>query len=362
MSYTIVDCEMHASIYSFISAAVLATPALGAHIEYIDNGRGPVPLYIPADYDESTALPLVVALHGYSDPAVDGHFDFSAQVDAKRFLYCVPTGTQNTANAPFWNATDACCDFFNSNVDDSGYLRELVELIQSAYAVDAMSIHFTGISNGGFMTHRMACDHADLIASVAALAGTTHLDALDCSPSSPVHVLHIHGTSDSTIHYDGGCIAFDCYPGADETVNRWATYNTCDVIPKVDGSPFNLDWSVPGAETTSTTYEQNCDGGVTVELWRMEGSQHVPLFRRNNDPPTENLFGNQALEWLLAHRKQHNTICPCDTDSNGLVGIEDLMALLGAWGSNESSSDFDLNGTVDVSDLSTLLDAWGPCP
>ena len=104
----------------------------------------------------------------------------------------------------------ACCDFFNSNVDDSGYLRDLIEIIQANYNIDEFSIHFTGISNGGFMSYRMACEHADLIASIAPLAGTTFIDPSDCSPSEPVHVLHLHGTADSTIDFDGGCILFSC--------------------------------------------------------------------------------------------------------------------------------------------------------
>lgn len=362
-AYRIVGLNMRLPMYccSF-ATALIASSAAGSHIEYIDHGRGPVPLYIPIDYDESIAIPLVIALHGYSDPDVDSYFDFSAQVDSRRFLYCVPTGIQNPAGAPFWNATDACCDFFNSNVDDSQYLRELIERIQIAYAVDAMSIHFTGISNGGFMAHRMACDHADLIASVAALAGTTHEDSSDCAPSSPVHMLHIHGTGDSTIRYDGGCIAFSCYPGAAATIDRWINYNRCDAYPDPDGPAFNLDWAVPGPETVRTVYRQNCDEGVTVELWQMEGSEHVPTFRRNSDPPTENLFGNQTLEWLLTHRKQSTITCRSDTDSNGRVGIEDLLVILKAWGNQNNTADIDRDGIVGISDLVTLINAWGPCP
>ncbi len=342
--------------------AIVASSATGAEIEYIDIGRGPVPVYIPADYDGSVDIPLVVSLHGYSDPNVEAYFDITAQVDSRGFLYCVPVGTQNPAGARFWNATDACCDFFNSNVDDSLYLRELVESIQAAYAVDAMSIHFTGISNGGFMAHRMACDHADLVASIAALAGTTHETTLDCNPSSPVHILHIHGTADSTIRYDGACIAFSCYPGADETVNRWVEYNTCDPFPEQDGSTFNLDWAVPGAETSRTVYRQNCEEGATVELWKMEGSEHVPNFRRNSDPPGENLFGNQTIEWLLSHRKQSNSTCRGDVDSNGRVSIQDLLAVLKAWGTTDYSTDVDQDGIVGAADLITIISAWGDCP
>lgn len=353
---------MNTSHLSFLVATFLAASSVASSIDYIDNGRGPVALHLPSDYDGSTPLPLIVALHGYSDPGVDGYFDLVPQVDARQFLYCAPEGTVDLFGNAFWNGTDACCDFLGTGTDDSGYLRQLVELIQAQYAVDELSIHFTGISNGAFMSYRIACDHADLVASIVPLAGTTFIDASDCSPSEPVHVLHLHGTADSTIQYDGGCIGFSCYPGAEESISTWIDYNGCDPVP-VDGGPaFNLDWSVGGNETTSTIYQQACDDGVTVELWEMAGSEHVPNFRRGSDPVTANLFANRVLDWMLDHRKPGNVLCPGDVNTSGSVDIEDLLLVLARWGSNDASADVDLSGTVGVGDLLQLVEAWGNCP
>ncbi len=346
----------------FLVAAFLAASSLGSTVDYIDNGRGPVPLHIPSDYDGSEPLPLIVALHGYNDPGVDGYFDFVPQVDQRRFLYCAPEGTVDAFGNFFWNGTDACCNFLGSGVDDSGYLRQLVELIQAQYAVDDRSIHFTGISNGGFMSYRMACDHADLIASIVPLAGTTYGDASDCTPQEPVHVLHIHGTADSTIRYDGGCIVFNCYPGAEESVSMWTDYNGCDFVPTDGGPAFNLDWSVGGNETSSTIYEQACADGVTVELWEMAGSEHVPNFRRGGDPRLDNLYANRVIDWMLAHRKPGGGVsCPADLDRNGTVDIDDLLSVLIAWGSGDATGDVDADGLVGGDDLLLLVGSWGAC-
>ena len=347
---------------SFIASTFLAAPVLAETVDFTDNGRGQVPVYLPSDYDGSTPLPLVFSLHGYSDPNVEAYFDFREQVDDKQFIYCVPQGTTDLFGSPFWNGTDACCDFLNTNVNDSGYLRQLVEIIQAQYAVDELSIHFTGISNGGFMTYRMACDHSDLIASIAPLAGTTFLDDSNCTPTDPVHVLHIHGTSDSTILYDGDCIVFNCYPGAEESVDAWRNYNGCDAVPTDGGPAFNLDWSVGGNETTSTVYKQNCNDDVTVELWTMTGSEHVPNFRRNSDPVGSNLFANTALDWLLAHRKPGNPQCPGDVDGSTKVDIQDLLVVLRSWGSNDAAADTNDDGTVNIIDLLAVAEGWGDCP
>lgn len=345
-----------------LSLTLMASVGNAADVEYVNNGRGNVPVYVPSDYDGTKPLPLIMALHGYSDPNVDGYFELAQQVDSKQFIYCVPRGTNDFTGAPFWNGTDACCNFFGVNVDDSGYLRGLIELVQAQYEVDASSIHVTGISNGGFMSYRMACDHADLIASIVPIAGTSYLDTQDCTPDEPVHVLHIHGTQDSTISYDGGCIIFNCYPGAEESVSNWTGYNGCDFIPQGGGASFNLDWSVGGNETTSTIYEQNCEEGVTVELWEMTGSEHVPNFRRNSDAPSDNLFANLALDWMLAHPKPRLVQCSSDVNGDEQVDVNDLLALLGSWGSDSPESDIDDNGVVEANDLLTLLDNWGDCP
>ena len=347
---------------SLLVATFLAASSVAATVDYIDNGRGPVVLHLPSDYDGSTPLPLVVALHGYSDPGVDGYFDLVPQVDARQFLYCAPEGTVDAFGNAFWNGTDACCDFLGTGVDDSGYLRQLVELIQAQYSVDPRSIHFTGISNGAFMSYRMACDHADLLASIVPLAGTTYIDAPDCAPSEPVHVLHLHGTADSTIQYDGGCIVFNCYPGAEESISTWLDYNGCDAMPMDGGPAFNLDWSVGGNETTSTIYQQACDDGVTVELWEMDGSEHVPNFRRGSDPPSDNLFANRVIDWMLSHRKPGNVLCPGDVDTSGGVNVDDLLLVLARWGSDDASADVDQNGIVGIEDLLQLIEAWGNCP
>ena len=121
---------------------------------------------------------------------------FRPLAEARGFLYCYPDGTIDRWGNRFWNATDACCDFGNTGVDDAGYLRALIEEIARRFAVDRKRIYLVGHSNGGFMAYRMACQSADLIAGIASLAGTTFLDPSRCAPSEPVNILHIHGTAD----------------------------------------------------------------------------------------------------------------------------------------------------------------------
>jgi hypothetical protein len=55
--------------------------------------------------------------------------------------------------------------------------------------------------------------------------------------------------------------------------------------------------------------------------------------------------------------------CPPDIDCNGAVNIDDLFAVIGAWGpvSPGHPADVVRNGNVNIDDLFAVIQAWGPC-
>jgi polyhydroxybutyrate depolymerase len=271
-----------------------ASPRAGS--VFIDLGRGPVEVFLPATYDPEVPAPLVVALHGYgaSGNSVEGYLRFLDVIDEFGFLYAHPDGTEDGLGKRFWNATDACCNFFGSGVDDSQYLLDLVDAIAGQLNVDDRRIFFTGHSNGGFMSYRMACDHPDVVAAIASLAGATFDNPNDCAPSEPVHVLQIHGTADEVILYGGGGILGNSYPGAVESVEQWATFGGCDLVPE-DGPAIDLDTSIPGDETSTLRYETGCASGGSGELWTIAGGVH--------SPSVTGTFAPLVMEFFLAHPK-----------------------------------------------------------
>jgi len=322
----------------------------------ISTDRGNVPLYAPSQPEAGDTLPLVVSLHGYtgSGNSHENYFRLRSQIDERQFLLCVPNGLRNGSGDRFWNATDFCCDFDGSDPDDSGYLRELIETIIADHPVDLDSIHVTGHSNGGFMSYRMACDHADLIASIASLAGATFADTGRCTPSEPVHVLQIHGTEDSTIRFNGFCFPFfPCYPGALACVEIWADYNQCGEMTKTKAD-LDLDRGIAGAETSRTLYGEGCEERGETELWAIEGGSHGPNFNDN--------YPRELIDWLLAHRRPSPPECIGDLDGDRVVDGADLNLLLAAWGEPSGPGDLDGDGMVTGGDLTVLLGAWGGCP
>ncbi len=262
------------------------------------GGDRPVTLHVSSKYDPATAAPLVVLLHGYGASSVvqeDLYFKLKAQADERGYIYAVPDGTVDSMNKRFWNATDACCNFYGSTVDDSAYLSGVVDQIKGAYNIDPKRVYFVGHSNGGFMSYRMACDHADQIAAIVVLAGDTFNDDAKCNPSEPVAVAHIHGDTDETITYTGGNfggVVF--YPAATESVALWAAHDGCDETT-TDGPAKDLDTGLAGAETTTKVYASNCKPGGHVELWTITGGKHVPA--------VSDEFRSDVFDFLDAHPK-----------------------------------------------------------
>lgn len=324
----------------------------------IDVGRGPIPVVVPSSYDPGTPTPLVIMLHGYSSSgaAKEAEWQITPLAEEYGFLYLYPDGTQDFLGNRFWNATDACCNLFGSNVDDVGYLMDLVDAMKAQYNVDPRRVFFTGHSNGAFMCHRMACEDSEDIAAIASVSGATFLDPLDCTPAEPVNVLQVHGTSDTVISYDGGCVPFGgCYPSAVETVADWTAYNGCSPVGDTSPPPLDMVANITGNETSVTRYATDCDAGGSAELWTMAGAGHSPAISQD--------FSRNIVEFLLSHPKPVPQT-PGDMDCNALLDIDDVgpfalaltdpAAYAGLYGCAENG-DLNRDMSVDGADIGLFV-------
>jgi polyhydroxybutyrate depolymerase len=251
----------------------------------------------PSSYDGSRAMPLVILLHGYgaSGSVQAAYFGFNALYESRNFLFAYPDGTLNRNSQRYWNATNGCCDFTNSGVDDVAYITAIIDDMSARYRVDPRRIFIVGHSNGGFMSHRMGCDRANRVAAIVSLAGAQWADATRCMPSEPVSVLQIHGLIDDTIRYMGGSTtgaASAMYPSARETVATWARLNRCGDFADT-GMTFDYVTTAPGNETHVGRHAA-CMGGA-AELWSMDATGHIPAFSP--------AWGEAVIDWLEAHPK-----------------------------------------------------------
>jgi polyhydroxybutyrate depolymerase len=254
----------------------------------------PFRLQVPTSYDAGRPVPLVVGLHGWGGDGarIAAQLGLAGSTERRGWLLALPDGTVDSGGRRFWNASTACCNVDGAGVDDVAYLSHVVGAVSDRYAVDPSRVYVAGLSNGGFMAHRLACERADLVSAVVAVAGTTATGPLDCVPSEGVSVLQVHGTADGVIRYDGGALLPGrSYASAPATVDAWRAREHCGTDPR-PGPPLDSDASLPGAETTRTTWS-GCDGRTAVSLWTVEGGVHSPQVTED--------FSHALAGWLAHH-------------------------------------------------------------
>lgn len=251
------------------------------------DGR-PYCVNVPASLSGAPA-PLVLLLHGYRSSGQEQatYFGIDAMAERYGFVAVKPDGVVDKLGNRSWNAFSSCCAAPGSTPpDDVAYLSNVVADVKSAVAIDPKRVFVIGHSNGGFMTHRLACDRADVFASAVVLAGS--MDPGGCTPARPISILHVHGTKDGVIKYAGGNVPLNPspYASAETVVEAWAKANGCSGARTANGElDLVCDDTSPGSETRRESYA-GCPSGIDVTLLRMEGVGHIPSFVMPTWPDT----------------------------------------------------------------------------
>ena len=179
-------------------------------------------------------MPVLFFLHGLGDniTRIDNEFHFSQIADEFGWAIVVPQA-RNEGYGTMWNA-----GLMSSSTDDSGFLMALLDSLGTQYPLDMDSVFFTGFSMGGFMTHRMAIEYGDRITACAPVSGLITF-SMAAQSAIPMRMLHIHGTSDPVVGYDGGSQYFGSTLGlsVDAILNYWKNANATADDPVIDTFP-----------------------------------------------------------------------------------------------------------------------------
>lgn len=183
-------------------------------------------VHVPASYDPARRTPVVLDFHGYtmSGQAQEALTLFPAKADAEGFVVVHADGTGGLRG---WNAGACCGTAASSGTDDVGFVDAMLAELDARLCVDPRRVYATGFSNGGFLSHRLACERTDRIAAIAAVSGV--MGMASCAPSRAIPVLQIHGTADTIVPYNGSAALG--FPSVATTVADWAGRNACVGTP-----------------------------------------------------------------------------------------------------------------------------------
>ena len=257
-------------LFTFFLGFILNAQPNRDHKLTHDNVEREYTVHVPPGYTVGDNLPLVINMHGLSSSksVQMSYSNFNAVADTANFIVVYPQGLVGTT---LWGVTDTQWDaYFGTGTKDLEFLDTLIDQMYYDYAIDLTRVYSTGMSNGGFMSYRLACELSDRIAAIASVAGAmTFQQETNCNIEHPMPILQFAGTADSTVLYNGQPLFHSSIP---DLMDFWKNLNNCTLDSTVVNVPnvFAFD----STETSIIDFSQ-CDSFSQVQLYKITNGGHT---------------------------------------------------------------------------------------
>lgn len=257
-------------------------------------------VHVPQSWRPGTPMPLLVALHGGGGDmdwqADDSKYGLITASERHGFVVVFPNGYSRLPGGHLatWNAGHCCAAARDREIDDVGFIRAVVDDVEHEVDIDWTRVYATGMSNGGMMTYRLACEAADVFRAIAPVAGTDNTTR--CTPSTPVAVAHFHARDDDHVLFDGGAGA-NAFRDASAVTDFTSVYATIAKWSSLDGcsAPPRQVLAVPGA---SCELRDRCNGGTKVQLCVTDTGGHSwPDGHKDRGEPASQAISANEVMW-----------------------------------------------------------------
>ncbi|MEP7195505.1 MAG: T9SS type A sorting domain-containing protein [Saprospiraceae bacterium] len=179
-------------------------------------------VHLPFNYNTNKQYPIVLNLHGYNSNATQQQLytQFDKVADTEGFIVVYPNAISNS-----WD--------LNGN-NDVNFISHLVDALRSNYSCN-LCLFITGLSDGGFMTYKLACTLQKPINAIAIGSGNmTKFLQNSCTSAAEIPLMHFHGTADQLVAYNG---VSPFIPPVDTTIKWWISHNNCNLKPEISIIP-----------------------------------------------------------------------------------------------------------------------------
>lgn len=222
-------------------------------------------VHLPPTYNPSLTYSLVLNLHGYTSSAAaqEVYSSFNVIADTANIIVVYPDGVANAWNSGWSNP-------YFSGVDDVGFLSALIDTMLSNYSINSCRVYSIGMSNGGFMSHRLACELENKIAAIAGVTGMlADSTAFYCQTTRAVPIMQIQGNADPVVNFNGSAFAYRSY---DNMITWWYNHNGCSSSPVVFSYPnINL---IDNSTAELSVYDQ-CNGNSKIYALKILNGGHT---------------------------------------------------------------------------------------
>lgn len=312
---------------------------------------------------DQTGLPLVFGLQGYGSSA-----------EYMELLTVLHTVAEDSGLDVITVYPEAVGYIWNSGIDDNpfsptpdvddvGFFNALIDTMYAWYEIDTNRVYSCGMSNGGFMSYRLACELSDRITAVASVTGSMASSIYNsCSPTRPIPVMKIHGTADFVVPY-GGSFGWMSIP---EVIYYWTEQNDCqdavvvEELPDIDPTDFST--------VDKLTYG-GCEDDVEVVLFDViDGGHQWPGAPISNGLGAQNMditASFEILNFFLQFPASTGSLASGDLDQNGETSLSDLVYLvwliLGVYEQEDihlQTGDLNFDGTLNIADVLLFTDVF----
>lgn len=227
-------------------------------------------IHTPPGFNPAKSYGAVMIFHGGQGDGsqMEGTSRMSAYADSNNFIAVYPNAGERQ-----WNDGRLTT---RSSTDDVAFVRAIINVLASDYGVDRRRVFAGGISNGGMMVQKLACEATGDFSGFAVIAANMPVaQQRKCRPSGRVNMVMFHGTADPLMPYAGGKIkkgrkgAGGKVESVDETVQFWSSRSGCGSTRR-DQMPDSRN---DGTTVSRATY-QGCSSGSVI-AYRIEGGGHT---------------------------------------------------------------------------------------
>jgi polyhydroxybutyrate depolymerase len=164
--------------------------------------------------------------------------------------------------------------------DDVGFTSKIIDELVSKDKVNPKKVYVTGVSNGGFMSFKLACDLRDKISAIGVIVASVPTNYVQkCKPSKGIPIIWFNGTSDPLVPWEGGemvsktigsSLSRGTVLSVQDSINFWKVINNCNSDPQITDLPNNNKFD--GSTVTRQFYNSN--SGFPIDFYKIDGGGH----------------------------------------------------------------------------------------
>lgn len=286
-------------LLTFISLFLLTGPAAPAEAGTFStatyNGRT-YKIFVPAGYTSSTAVPLIVMLHGCTQNAdtFAAGTQMNTLAESDTFIAIYPVQPSSANSSQCWNWFEPAHQ--SRGAGEPALIAGMVNQVKNNYTIDDNRVYVTGLSSGGAMSVIMGATYPDLFAAIGVASGLEYKAATSStaawtamfsggpnattqgnlaytamgSQARTVPVIVFHGSADYTVVTTNGHLVLSQWAQTNDRASDSSDNNNIDDTPEA-----TIPGSVPGGRNFTRYIYEDQNNQTVMEKYIIDGMGHA---------------------------------------------------------------------------------------